>query len=54
MQEYGFKENGFYGEGKFSLLVEKVDFLVDGHRNLLIDVSGDPWMLQCTLCIVSD
>jgi len=54
VQEHRLKENGFNREGKFSLLIEKVDLLVDGHRNLLIDVSGDPRMLQCTLCIVSD
>ena len=54
VQEHRLKENGFDREGKFSLLIEKVDLLVDGHRNLLIDVSSDPRMLQCTLCIVSD
>jgi len=54
VQEHGLKENGFDREGQFSLLIEKVDLLVDGHRNLLIDVSSDPRMLQCTLCIVSD
>lgn len=54
MDKHRFEENCLDGKRKFPLFIKKIDFLIDGHRNLLVDVSGDPRVLECAFGIVSD